>query len=120
MSLWFRFQLWRHGITLKRARWIASNSYEPGSFLASWEWQQARYKALKANDGRCECCARSKHDLPPREYMCVDHVQSRALYPWLALKPSNLQVLDTACNRGKGRFDQTDWRHTNHSNREGE
>ena len=116
---WY-WNLGTHGITPERARWIAGNGFEPGSFLASWQWQEARYKALKANDGRCECCGRSKHDLPPGEYLVVDHIRSRADFPWLALNVRWLQCICTACNRGKGRTDQTDWRAANHPHREGQ
>ena len=119
MTLWFRIQLWLHNMTPERAAWMASNSYEPGSFLASYEWREARYKALKENDGRCEACARGKHDLPPGEYLCVDHIKPRATHPWRALDIRNLQVIDTACNHGKGRHDTTDWRHKDHPHRKG-
>ena len=111
VSLFRRYLLWRAGMTEADARWVAGNGNEQGSFLASWEWQEARYKALKASRGRCECCNRSRHDLPAGEYLCVDHIKPRVSHPWLALSLKNLQVLDTACNRGKGRWDTTDWRH---------
>ncbi|MBV8574514.1 MAG: topoisomerase DNA-binding C4 zinc finger domain-containing protein, partial [Acetobacteraceae bacterium] len=41
----------------------------------------------------------------------VDHIQPRKTHPQFALTYANLQVLCTACNRGKGNRDRTDWRY---------
>lgn len=77
-------------------------------FLSSYAWRNARYEAIKKNNGRCECCGAS-----PKEnniVLHVDHIKSRRLFPELALDPSNFQVLCEDCNHGKGFLDQTDWR----------
>ena len=92
-----RLKLHLSGISPERAAWIASDD-----FLKSFEWRQIRYKALEANDGRCECCGRSKHQLLPGEYFDVDHIKSRRESPEMALEISNLQVLCGSCNHGKG------------------
>ena len=79
------------------------------NFLASREWAQVRYEALQASDGKCQCCGRSKHD---GIILHVDHIHPRSKRPDLALTLSNLQVLCAQCNRGKGAWDETDWRDT--------
>ena len=76
-------------------------------FYASDEWVRLRYKALKANDGRCELCGRSKHD---NATLHVDHIKPRSKHPELELELSNLQVLCSTCNWGKSNKDDTDWR----------
>src|SRR3712207_4820973 len=79
------------------ARFIASPE-----FLQTPEWRRARYDALRASDGRCELCGRNKHQLPSGEYLNVDHILSRKSRPDLALDPTNLAVLCSADNTGKG------------------
>jgi 5-methylcytosine-specific restriction endonuclease McrA len=98
-----------HGWT---ARFIASPA-----FLQTPEWRRVRYDALRANDGRCELCGRNKHQLPPGEYLNVDHVQSRKARPDLALELTNLAVLCSADNAGKGNRYADDWRHPSHPHR---
>jgi hypothetical protein len=71
-----------------------------------------RYDALRANDARCELCGRNKHQLPPGEHLNVDHIHSRKARPELALEVTNLAVLCSADNAGKGNcYDEDDWRH---------
>lgn len=94
------------------ARFIASPA-----FLQTPEWRRVRYDALRANDGRCELCGRSKHQLPPGEYLNVDHIQSRKARPDLALERTNLAVLCSADNAGKGNRYADDWRHPSHPHR---
>ena len=57
---------------------------------------------LRANDGRCELCGRNRHQFPPGEYLNVDHIHSRKARPDLALAVTNLAVLCSADNAGKG------------------
>lgn len=77
------------------------------NFLKTFEWRRARMLALKTHGARCQCCgATPAHGAR----MNVDHIKPRRLFPELALKQSNLQVLCEACNHGKGNWDQTDWR----------
>ena len=99
-------------MTAQQVAWVVSNQ-----FLESPEWRAIRYEALKMNDGRCECCGRNKHQLPPGTYLCVDHIKSRRECPDLALDIKNLQILDTECNHGKMAKDATDWRHPGHLHR---
>ena len=105
-----RGKRYAHGWT---ARFIASPA-----FLQTPEWGRVRYDALRANDGRCELCGRSKHQLPPGEHLNVDHVRSRRARPDLALEVTNLAVLCSADNAGKGnRYDGDDWRYPAHPHR---
>lgn len=78
----------------------------PDDFYSSWEWAELRYEALKVYGAKCMLCGATSQT----NKIVVDHVKSRKLYPELALEFSNLQVLCDMCNRGKGRYDQTDWR----------
>lgn len=96
------------------ARFIASPE-----FLQTPEWRRVRYDVLRANDGRCELCGRNKHQLPPGEFLNVDHIQSRKARPDLALRVTNLAVLCSADNAGKGNRYADDWRHPAHPHRQG-
>lgn len=77
------------------------------NFYMGPKWRHVRYKALLANDGRCECCGRSKKN---GVILHVDHIKPRSLFPELELELSNLQVLCEDCNMGKMAWDETDWR----------
>jgi 5-methylcytosine-specific restriction endonuclease McrA len=84
-----------------RYEWINSSA-----FLNSQEWIELRYQVLRSSDGRCCLCG---HGAADGTKLNVDHIKSRRTHPSLALTRSNLQVLCTRCNRGKGnRAD--DWR----------
>src|SRR6185436_12827897 len=77
-------------------------------FLASFAWRQLRMVVLKKRGARCQCCGASPSD--GVTVVNVDHIKPRKLFPELALVESNLQVLCSPCNHGKGNWDQTDWR----------
>jgi 5-methylcytosine-specific restriction endonuclease McrA len=96
--------------------WTACFIASP-EFLQTPEWRRIRYDVLRANDGRCELCGRNKHQLPPGEYLNVDHIQSRKARPDLALDVTNLAVLCSADNAGKGNRYADDWRHPSHPHR---
>jgi 5-methylcytosine-specific restriction endonuclease McrA len=87
------------------AEFIASKE-----FLQRPEWKRVRYDALKDSDGRCQLCGRTKHELPPGEYLNVDHVKNRRDFPHLALTIGNLEILCGSCNHGRGNRCQRDWR----------
>jgi len=76
-------------------------------FYMTRQWQQARYTALKLSNGCCQCCGRS-----PKEgaVLHVDHIKPKSLFPELALRGFNLQVLCGECNMGKSNRDITNWR----------
>ena len=77
-------------------------------FLMSYEWRKLRMVVLKKRGARCECCGATPAD--GVTVINVDHIKPRKLFPELALEESNLQVLCSPCNHGKGNWDQTDWR----------
>lgn len=81
---------------------------QSADFYDSREWQELRYRALKKNNGACQCCGHRGDSTNPLQ---VDHIRPRSVYPGLALEISNLQVLCRTCNMGKGNKDITDWRH---------
>ena len=91
----------------KRKNRAAKSAGSKDAFYESWEWCTARYKALRLHGAKCQCCGRTRQD---GAKICVDHIKPRALCPELALEVSNLQILCDECNRGKGRWDETDWR----------
>ena len=82
--------------------WVTSKG-----FIHSWEWRELRYRVLKKRRPMCECCGASPHT---GATVSVDHIKPRRKFPELALEESNLQVLCSACNQGKGNWDDTDWR----------
>lgn len=98
------------------SKWTAG-MIASGDFLRTPQWKRARYDALLANDGRCELCARDKHQLGQGRYLNVDHVKPRRARPDLALDVRNLQVLCADCNAGKGNRSSDDWRHPSHPHR---
>ena len=78
----------------------------PG-FTRSDAWVRLRYEFMRDHGGRCRCCGRGAADTLK---VNVDHILPRKTHPEFALAYSNLQVLCSTCNRGKGNRDQTDWR----------
>ncbi len=76
-------------------------------FLASYEWRKLRMEALKLHGTKCQCCGASPKT---GAVLNVDHIKPRKFFPELALSISNLQILCSECNHGKGNWDQTDWR----------
>ena len=88
-------------------RMVEGVDVRSSEFLQTYAWRTLRYKALKAVNGRCECCGASPQN---GARLNVDHIQPRKRRPDLALDPYNLQVLCDDCNAGKGNWDQSDWR----------
>lgn len=76
-------------------------------FYVSWQWRAVRYDILEANNGKCECCGRGKHD---GATLNVDHIKPLRKYWKLRLDKNNLQILCELCNHGKGNRYETDWR----------
>jgi 5-methylcytosine-specific restriction endonuclease McrA len=83
------------------AEWVNSPA-----FLRSAEWSRLRYDVLAASNGRCCLCGRSAAQ---GVVLSVDHIKPRRRFPSLALSRSNLQVLCSSCNWGKGNRCH-DWR----------
>jgi 5-methylcytosine-specific restriction endonuclease McrA len=67
-------------------------------FYNSLEWKRFRLEAL-AHYGRiCVSCGAG----PQEAILHVDHIKPRFLYPELALRLKNMQILCGPCNQGKG------------------
>lgn len=77
------------------------------SFLSTLEWKQIRMLALKTYGNVCQCCGANPST---GAVLNVDHIKPRKLHPELALDITNLQILCSDCNHGKGNWDDTDWR----------
>lgn len=90
----------------------AKNTYskkESDDFLASYEWRSLRMVVIKKYGNRCMCCGA----IPSKDndvVINVDHIKPRKTHPELALEVTNLQILCSPCNHGKGNWDSTDWR----------
>lgn len=87
---------------------IKASHEESDSFLKSYEWRRLRMQVIKDRGARCECCGASPRD--GKTVINVDHIKPRKTHPQLAMDISNLQVLCSICNHGKGNWDSTDWR----------
>lgn len=75
-------------------------------FLATWEWKTLRYEVLVEQGAKCKCCGATAAN---GIVINVDHIKPRRTHPELALVKSNLQVLCSDCNMGKGNWDTTAW-----------
>jgi hypothetical protein len=80
----------------------------PGFTRHSDKWARLRYDFLRDHEGRCQCCGRGQAD---GRKINVDHIYPRRSHPQFALTYANLQVLCSACNKGKGNRDHTNWRY---------
>lgn len=79
------------------------------NWYSSFEWRKVRYSFLRTQPKplRCGLCNRSAAD---GVTLCCDHVKSVKRYPELKKSLSNLQILCSACNAGKGSEWADDWR----------
>lgn len=70
-------------------------------FYNSSKWKNLRMKAISAYGNRCQACGASpKHD--ENVVIHIDHILPKSIYPEYGLSLSNLQVLCSDCNIGKG------------------
>lgn len=81
--------------------WYASRPY-------AYSKQGGSRVTITRFDTPVQCCGRTPQI--HRVVLHVDHVKPRHFFPELALEITNLQVLCEDCNKGKGAWDQTDWR----------
>jgi 5-methylcytosine-specific restriction endonuclease McrA len=95
------------GLEVLQKAWINLQTIPDASskeFLNTKAWKRLRYQALKSSGMKCQCCGASPST---GAVLNVDHVMPRALFPELALRMDNLQVLCSDCNEGKGNWDTT-------------
>lgn len=92
---------------LKSNEWLPNKKLKGNGFYLSQEWRILRYSVLVERGARCEACGASAKD---GKRINIDHIKPVLKYPHLALEKKNLQVLCSMCNRGKGSWDETDFR----------
>jgi len=83
------------------------------AFYDSWDWKKARYQILTKHGPHCMLCGAGRGDLdiegkPVK--IVVDHIKPLYKFWELRLDLNNLQVLCYDCNKGKGAWDETDFR----------
>lgn len=87
-------------------RYVCAASMTSEKFYRSKPWLDLRYRMLVLRGNRCNACGRGPKD---GAIIQIDHIRPRYIYPELAFDPSNLQILCSSCNTGKGIVDKTDW-----------
>lgn len=101
------------GLEVLRAAWLTLKTQPDANspeFLQSKAWKRLRFQALKAHGMSCQACGASPST---GAVLNVDHIFPRRLFPHLALRLDNLQVLCGDCNEGKANWDMTDVRPRN-------
>lgn len=76
-------------------------------FYSSAEWSALKKKAYKRYGRRCQATGLTEKD---GITLSVDHVKSRSKWPHLALKLSNVQILELGLNKTKSNRANWDWR----------
>jgi len=76
-------------------------------FYSSPEWSALKKKAYKRYGRRCQATGLTEKD---GITLSVDHVKSRSKWPHLALKLSNVQILELGLNKTKSNRANWDWR----------
>ena len=88
-------------------RQIVFPNSRPGIASSHVSWRSLRFQVLRDRGAKCELCGQGRSATVS---LHVDHIKPRSKYPHLALEYSNLQVLCSDCNLGKGNRDETDFR----------
>lgn len=96
-----------HDLTVKTKAKHSKHTL-PSTFFSSLQWRKLRYEVIRDSNGCCSSCGRNHRD--HAIVLHVDHIKPRSLYPELALRKSNLQILCEDCNIGKGNSDEIMWR----------
>ena len=95
------------GLRVLDAAWIELKRIpdsKSNAFLSSKAWMRLRYQAIKKHGSQCQACGATPKT---GAVLNVDHILPRSLFPERALQLSNLQVLCSQCNEGKGNWDMT-------------
>lgn len=103
-------QIGKDRMSHRRQQFAAERDGNGGDqdFFSAASWKKLRYEVLSESGGRCALCGRSYRDHGVQ--LEVDHIKPRSRFPALSLVKSNLQVLCSDCNLGKGNRDDRDWR----------
>lgn len=91
-----------------RSKSKSNSPYKGKSFYRTTEWKRLRYDVLRECGARCMACGKS-----PQEHgitLNVDHIKPIKTHWHLRLEKSNLQVLCSDDNWGKGSRYEDDWR----------
>ncbi len=88
-----------HQITVALTQERADRMRDREFFYSTPEWRALRQQVIK-EDGKT--CAECRVRINGSKDLTVDHIVPRSLYPELALKRDNLQVLCRSCNSSKG------------------
>ena len=100
----------KDGLAVLDKAWLELKGMPDASsraFLSSKAWKRVRLQALNLHGRACQICGCGAQQ---GAVLNVDHIKPRALFPELALRLDNLQVLCGDCNEGKGNWDMTDAR----------
>lgn len=84
----------------------AFTKHDREAFFKSQQWKEARYQVFLRDGKVCACCGVNG----PGIVFHIDHIRPLWTNPELALDLTNLQVMCSLCNEGKGALDSTDWR----------
>jgi hypothetical protein len=76
-------------------------------FYSRDEWVKLRFRVLQKYGFKCMACGRSQKD---GTVIHVDHIRPKSIFPELALREDNLQVLCRECNMGKSNRSDVDLR----------
>jgi 5-methylcytosine-specific restriction endonuclease McrA len=74
-------------------------------FYNTIEWRQIRIKVFDMYGHKCLKCGNE-------DFLQVDHIKPRSLYPELELDINNLQILCKSCNIKKSNKNEIDYRNT--------
>lgn len=74
-----------------------------GSFYSTKEWKLLREKVFDLFGYKCMKCG-------SEDFLCVDHIKPRSLFPEFELDINNMQILCNSCNISKSNRSFTDYR----------
>ena len=98
------FQLLSAQPVTKKKNTKSAYKQQADAFYSSLEWRKLRYLTLKKYGKKCMLCN------AVNTVLHVDHIKPLSKFWELRLDPNNLQVLCEDCNKGKGNWDETDFR----------
>lgn len=76
------------------------------AFYEDWKWKRLSYQAKQKLGRRCMCCGATPEN---GAEIHTDHIKPIRRYWHMRFDPSNLQILCSECNQGKGSWDETNW-----------